>query len=199
MLEKYDGIILASASPRRRELLGLIGIKDFKIIPADSEADYPSGMEPGKAAEYIALKKAESVLGKIGGDPSGSLILAADTIVWLDGAALGKPADAEDAKRMLRALSGKKHTVYSGIALLDRDGFLTGSAATDVWFKSLSDSEIEAYVATGQPLDKAGAYGAQDLAALFVSRIEGEYFNVIGLPLYTLGTMLSRLGASPLQ
>jgi septum formation protein len=189
-------LILASASPRRRELIGLLGISDFKVCPADSEVDYPSGMEPCEAVKYIALNKAQHVKNKgisvIGNSPA--VILAADTVVCLDGDILGKPSDKDDARRMLRALSGEKHTVYTGIALACGDTLLTDYAATDVWFRGLTDEEIDAYIKSGEPMDKAGAYGAQGLASLFVARIDGEYFNVVGLPLCTLGRMFTRLG-----
>lgn len=186
-----EKIVLASASPRRRELLVMLGIKDFEIIPADYEEPYPDGMAPGSAVEYISMKKAESSAGKA---PGGSVVLAADTVVSLDGRILEKPADAEDARRMLRSLSGRKHTVYTGIAVIHGGERRSDHCATDVWFKPLSDAEIDAYVATGQPLDKAGAYGAQDMAALFVERVDGEFWNVVGLPLCRLGRLLSEMG-----
>jgi septum formation protein len=192
-----DKLILASASPRRRELLGLIGLNNFEIIPADSEAEFPTQLPVEKAVEYIAQKKAEAVLKKAGKAAEAAIILAADTIVWLDGAVLGKPSDENEAKQMLRSLSGKKHNVYTGIALIKGNTLLTDYAVTEVWFRELSDRDIDTYVASGEPLDKAGAYGAQGLASLFIQRMNGEYYNVVGLPLYTLGKMLKSLG-SPL-
>lgn len=184
-------IILASASPRRRELLAMIGIKDFDIMPAAGEEDYPSSMPPDEAVKYIAMKKAESVLSYAGAD---SLIIAADTVVCLDGRILEKPRDARDAADMLASLSGRRHTVYTGIALIRGGERVSDSAATDVWFKKLTEAEISAYVATGQPLDKAGSYGAQDMAALFVERVEGEFWNVVGLPVCRLGMLLAEMG-----
>jgi len=191
---KSRKIILASASPRRRELLGMLGVKDFIVSPAASEADYPKDMEPAAAVAHIALKKAESGRDSCGAAAEGHIILAADTVVCLEGAVLGKPADAEEAAGMLRALSGRKHTVYTGVALVCGETKLTDSAATEVWFRELAEAEIRADVASGEPMDKAGAYGAQGLAALFVERIEGEYYNVVGLPLCKLGAMFGRLG-----
>ena len=123
------------------------------------------------------------------------LILAADTVVALEGRVLGKPRDKEDAFRMLRTLSGKKHTVYTGMALRQGDREMTDCASADVWFRELSDGEIRSYIATGSPMDKAGAYGAQDMAALFVERIDGEFYTVVGLPLCRLGRMLKAFGA----
>lgn len=190
MQEKF---VLASASPRRRELLNMIGIKNFIIIPATHEEPYPRGMSEGDAVEYISMKKAESSAEKADAD---SVILAADTVVSLDGHILEKPSDAEDARRMLRSLSGRKHTVYTGVAVIKGSVRRCAHSATHVWFKPLSDAEIDAYIATGQPLDKAGAYGAQDMAALFVERVEGEFWNVVGLPVCHLGKLLSEMGVS---
>ena len=190
-----DKLILASASPRRRELLGLIGLNNFEIIPADSEAEFPTQLPIEKAVEYIAQKKAEAVLEKAGKAAEGAVILAADTLVWLDGTVLGKPQDEYEAKQMLRSLSGKKHAVYTGIALIKGKTLITDNAVTEVWFCELTDKDIDTYVATGEPLDKAGAYGAQGLASLFIERIDGEYYNVVGLPLCTLGKMLKSIGS----
>jgi septum formation protein len=190
-----DKLILASASPRRKELLGLIGLNDFEIIPADSEADFPSQLPIEQAVEYIALKKAEAVSEKASKAAENAIILAADTLVWLEGRVLGKPADEAEAAQMLKALSGKKHTVYTGMALIKGKTVIKSHAVTDVWFREMTDREIDTYVKTGEPLDKAGAYGAQGLASMFISRIDGEYYNVVGLPLCTLGTMFKSLGS----
>ncbi|MBO4331204.1 MAG: septum formation protein Maf [Oscillospiraceae bacterium] len=184
-------IVLASASPRRRELLKMIGVADFEIMPASSEADYPVSMRPDDAVKYISMCKAESVAPAAG---ENSLVIAADTVVCLDGRILEKPSGPEDAKRMLGELSGRRHTVYTGIALIRGAERISDCAATDVWFKELSGREIDAYVESGQPLDKAGAYGAQDMAALFVRRVDGEFWNVVGLPVCRLGQLLAELG-----
>ncbi len=184
-------IVLASASPRRRELLKMIGIEEFSVMPASSEADYPASMPPDEAVKYISMRKAESVAPSVGGD---CLVIAADTVVCLDGRILEKPSGPEDAKRMLGELSGRRHTVYTGVALIRGGERVSDCAATDVWFRELSPREIDAYVASGQPLDKAGAYGAQDMAALFVERVDGEFWNVVGLPVCRLGRLLAELG-----
>ncbi len=143
--------------------------------------------------KYIAGEKARDAAGR---SPAGSLVLAADTVVALDGRILGKPGDREDAFRMLRSLSGRMHTVYTGMALRQGERSMTDCAEARVWFRELSDGEIRDYVDTGSPLDKAGAYGAQDMAALFVERIEGEFYTVVGLPLCRLGQMLRAFGVS---
>lgn len=182
---------MASASPRRRELLKMIGIRDFTVMPASSEAAYPASLPPDEAVKYIAMCKAESIAPQVGGD---SLVIAADTVVCLGGRILEKPSGPEDAKRMLGQLSGRRHTVYTGIALIRGDERISDCAASDVWFRELSSREIDAYVASGQPLDKAGSYGAQDMAALFVERVDGEFWNVVGLPVCRLGQLMASIG-----
>jgi len=183
-------LILASASPRRRELLAQVGISDFIIRPAldEIEADH---LPPDEAVRAIALTKGQAVAKTA---EAGELILAADTEVWFAGKLLGKPKDEADARQMLRRLSGAKHTVYSGVALILDGKVCTGVEATDVYFRDLSDQEIEAYVSTGEPMDKAGAYGIQGRAAHFVRRIEGDVYNVIGLPLCLLSELTREMG-----
>lgn len=183
-------LILASASPRRRELLLQMGISDFTIRPAlhEIEAD---DLPPGEAVQAIALAKGQAVAETVS---AGELVLAADTEVWFEGKLLGKPRDEADAIRMLRRLSGAKHTVYSGVALILDGKAVTGVEVTEVYFRDLSDGEIEAYVATGEPLDKAGAYGIQGRAAHFVRRIEGDVYNVIGLPLCLVHELTQKMG-----
>jgi len=182
-------IILASASPRRRELLALMGVRDFAVIPAREEEAPPADLGPAETVREIALMKARDVAAREPG-----LVIAADTLVWQDGALLGKPADGAEAAAMLRRLSGRKHTVFSGVAVLADGRELTDFEATDVWFREMSEEEIRFYVASGEPLDKAGAYGAQGLGSLFVRRIEGDFFNVMGLPVCRLGLMLKACG-----
>ena len=172
----------------------MLGMFDLTILPAGGEAALPPGADTAEAVMFVAAEKARDTAGRA---PEGSLILAADTVVSLDGAILGKPRDPEDAFRMLRALSGRKHTVYTGMALRQGERVLTDCASAEVWFRELEDREIRAYIGTGSPLDKAGAYGAQDMAALFVERIEGEFYTVVGLPLCRLGQMLRRFGTEP--
>lgn len=189
-------IILASKSPRRRELLEMLGFKDFEIIPASGPELSPEGLTPSDTVCGIALGKAREVAKNA---EKGALIIAADTLVCLDGEFLGKPKDKEDAARMLERLSGRTHTVYTGVALIKDGEELCEAEASDVLFRELSGAEIDAYIATGEPMDKAGAYGAQGLGALLVKGIDGDFFNVMGLPVCTLGLMLGRLGVDVLK
>lgn len=187
----YLPIVLASTSPRRRELLKQIGL-DFSVVPADVD----ERALPGERAEVHALRlareKAEVVAGKI----ARGVVIAADTIVVLDGQILGKPAGPADARRMLAQLSGREHSVMTGIAVAEVPAgrLATDLAVTAVRFRQLAPEEIDAYVATGEPLDKAGAYGIQEKGALFVEKIDGCYSNVVGLPLARLGFLLKSFG-----
>ena len=185
------GIVLASGSPRRRELLELIGFEGFKIIPDDSEESVPQGLGPELTVSEIALQKAKNVSHFCGDD---DIIIAADTLVYIDGRPMGKPKDAADAVSMLRELSGRMHSVYTGLVLLKGDRHASDVVKTDVFFRDIPDSEIFAYVESGEPLDKAGAYGAQGRGSVFVERVEGEFFNVMGLPLCRLSVMLREFG-----
>jgi septum formation protein len=184
-------IILASNSPRRKELLTQIGLT-FAVAPADVDESVLTGEAPEACASRLALDKAR-VAAKRAGE---GIVIAADTIVVVDGAVLGKPTDAADARRMLARLSGKEHAVVTGLAVLDATTGRSNvrTSMTKVVFRDLSQREIDAYVATGEPLDKAGAYGIQDRGALLVERIEGCYSNVVGLPLSLLGEMLREFG-----
>ena len=182
-------ITLASGSPRRRELLEMLGA-DFEVIPAKGEERAEAGLSPEDTVKSLATEKAEEVFSLV---PEG-LILAADTIVELDGEILGKPKDSKDAKAMLRRLSGRAHRVYTGVAVLCGEERIIEAEETKVYFRALSEGEIVAYVTTGEPLDKAGAYGAQGIASLFVERIDGDFFNVMGLPVCRVGRMLSKIG-----
>ena len=192
-------LILASTSPRRRELLGLLGLP-FEVVASryDEAALAPDGLTPDEYVTRLAHGKASEVVARMEGD---ALVIGADTTVILDGATLNKPADAEDARRMLRLLSGRTHQVYTGLCLIAvRDG-VAGEiqrdyAVTDVTFDTLPDATIAAYVATGEPLDKAGAYGIQGKALSFIPGIHGDYFNVVGLPVFLLGKMLARFDIS---
>jgi len=188
-------IILASASPRRKELLRQIGVV-FVSVPASVDERVLPGETPEAYAVRVALDKARTAATRAG----EGIVIAADTIVVLDEAILGKPADARDAERMLSLLSGRVHRVITGLAVLDAETgtVLTGAGDTRVWFRALTGSEIAAYVKTGEPLDKAGAYGIQGKGALLVGRIEGCYFNVVGLPLSLLGEMLGKFGVNVL-
>lgn len=180
MLHLRPPLVLASRSPRRSALLRQLGL-DIEVRPADTPEDWPDDTLPGEAVERIALEKVLAT------DASNELVLGADTVVVLDTDVLGKPESPAHASAMLRRLSGRTHTVYTGLALRYKDRTSTRHAATMVTFADLREDEIEQYVAAASPLDKAGAYGIQDdLGALLVARIDGEYTNVIGLPLRTL-------------
>ena len=186
-------IILASQSPRRKELLEQIGIKKFDILVPEVEETYDPALPPEGIVSAISRRKAEAARALAGDDPP-ALVIAADTMVFLDGLRLGKPRDQVDAYTMLSVLSGRKHRVCTGVTLCRGERMETRAETTAVTFRSLTQDEIWGYIRSGEPLDKAGAYGAQGKAALFVSRIEGDYFNVMGLPLYLLGKMLEDFG-----
>ena len=184
-------IILASQSPRRRQLLEQIGLDHFIVRPARGEEVMDPALSPAQLVEELSRQKAREVAGA--SDP-GDLVIAADTVVAIDGRVLGKPHDREEACAMLSALSGREHTVYTGVTVCRDDRMLTQHEATQVRFRPLSPREIQAYVDSGEPMDKAGAYGVQELGALLVEGIRGDYFNVVGLPLCRLGQMLSQFG-----
>ena len=171
-------LILASASPRRRELLSLAKL-EFSVCPAKDEINPQNTLPPAEYAVQSALFKAREV-AKTHKDDT---VLGADTVVFANGEIMGKPKTKAQAKEMLRALSGRAHKVCTGYAIIKGGAEHTGCVVTDVYFRSLTEREIEDYVATGEPMDKAGAYGIQGGAAVFVERIDGDYFNVVGLPL----------------
>lgn len=179
-------IILASNSPRRKELLSQVGVK-FEVIPSEFEEQLVE-LPPAKLVEHFAYMKAKDVASAICGE---ALVIGADTIVYLD-EIMGKPRNKEDAFDMLKKLSGKQHLVLSGLCVINTatGESLTGHENTRVKIKALSDAEIAAYISTGEPADKAGAYAIQGMGSLFVEGIEGDYFNVVGLPLFRLGKML---------
>ncbi len=182
-------IYLASASPRRRELLTRVGI-EFELVDKIDESEFtPECETPAQFAEQMALHKAKTA--KLAPEASG-IVLGFDTIVVLDGAILGKPRDTDEAKQFLRALSGREHTVFTGVAAIDVGTGKTVLAheATKVFFSPLSDDEIDCYVRSGEPMDKAGAYGIQELGALLVQRVDGCFYNVVGLPLLCLTKVL---------
>ena len=181
-------LILASSSPRRRELMGMTGLPfAVRVGETDENIGEP---DPEKRVRLLALRKAEAAWR---GDPEEA-ILGADTLVYLKGRLLGKPSCREEARAMLRALSGAEHTVYTGLCLRTEAGAKTMSCATRVWFRTLSEEEIEEYLDTGEPMDKAGAYGIQGRGALLVQRIDGDFYNVVGLPLSALTELLQREG-----
>ena len=178
-LEKYH-IILASNSPRRRELLGGLGISfEVKVLP-DIEENYPEGLSVAQIAEYIAKEKADAYRKMMA---PNDLIITADTIVVADDEVMGKPVDADDAQRMLRKLSGKAHQVITGVCLMTTERQCVFSVTTNVTFKQLTDEEIDYYIKTYRPFDKAGAYGIQEwIGYVGVTGLNGSYFNVMGLP-----------------
>jgi len=186
MVEKSN-IVLASGSPRRLELLKMMGIKDFKVIPDTSEEIIVPGLSPEEQVCRLSLQKAQNVARLCNND---EIVIAADTLVYLDNEPLGKPESLSDAEEMLRKLSGCKHSVYTGVTVRKNKTCLSHAEKTDVFFKEISDNEIKAYVQTGEPMDKAGAYAAQSGAAVFIKRIEGDFFNVVGLPICRLSIML---------
>lgn len=184
-------IILASQSPRRRELLERMGIRNFRVVSADIDEREEEQLPPEQLVCRLALRKAEAVAEKA---PKGAVIIAADTVVSLDGTVLGKPGDKLEAFKMLSTLSGNRHQVYTGLCVIWDEDKRTEYEVTDVTFRELGEKEIEDYIATGEPMDKAGAYGIQGYGALLVERIEGDYYNVMGLPVCRLGTVLLELG-----
>ncbi len=177
-------LILASNSPRRRELLGGLGLVfEVRVLPGIDES-YPDDLQGGDIPLYISKKKANAYVCQLSDD---ELLITADTIVWLDGQVLEKPKDDADACRMLRALSGKTHQVFTGVCLTTTEKQISFSCRSDVTFCTLTDEEINYYVSHYRPLDKAGAYGVQEwIGYVGVERIEGSFFNVVGLPVQRL-------------
>lgn len=192
MLEKLTRykIVLASNSPRRRELMDKLGVP-YEVRTLDGiDESYPSHLQGGDIAMCISLKKADAYRRTMASD---ELIITADTIVWLEGQVLGKPKNAEEARRMLRQLSGKTHEVITGVTLTNAYLTKTFASVSLVTFDSLTDEEIDYYVDRFKPMDKAGAYGVQEWIGLIgVERIEGSYFNVMGLPVQRLYQALKR-------
>jgi septum formation protein len=185
-------IVLASASPRRSELMALAGIT-FSVVPADICEDVLPGELPADHVIRLSHEKADAVAART----AGRFFIGADTIVVLDGAILGKPVDAVDAIRMLSGLSGRDHEVITGFTVYDTSSgiHISRSVCTEVTFKKLTDSEIAAYIATGCPMDKAGAYAIQGGAVHFIRSINGSYTNVIGLPMTELYEVLQTMQA----
>ncbi len=181
-----NSIILASASPRRKELLGLI-TKEFKIIPSGVEEAVPDGLPPEKQPEYLARLKAEDIAKKY----PHCTVIGADTSVIIDNCVLGKPVGREGAKNMLLRLSGRTHKVITGCAVIKNGECRSFSSVTEVEFYPLTDGEIEEYIATGEPFDKAGAYGIQGKGGLLVKAIRGDWYNVVGLPVAQLARIVN--------
>ena len=184
-------ILLASASPRRRELIAELGMNYICISP-DADETVPEGTSPVEAARLVARRKAEAARQMP--EAEGRVVVSADTIVVVDGRIFGKPADAADAARMLRTLSGREHQVMTGVHVVLPDGFAAGFCeVTEVRFCDLEDDEIAAYIATGEPMDKAGAYGIQGKGKMLVEGIKGDYFNVVGLPVCRLRWLIKKM------
>ena len=186
-------IVLASGSPRRRELLERIGVTDFVVRTPEVEESFPEGLTPEKVVAYISREKADAAAKLCGPE---EIVITADTMVFLDQARLGKPRDEAHALEMLTALQGRRHTVCTGVSVCQGDRRLTETESTDVFFRPASEAELRRYIATGEPMDKAGAYGVQGRGALLVERLEGDFFNVMGLPVLRLARMLEKFGIS---
>jgi septum formation protein len=184
-------VVLASASPRRRELLALVGIP-HQVEPADIDESYRDGEEAAEHAERLAREKAATVAAR---NPD-AIVIAADTIVLIEGLVLGKPRDEADAERMLAMLAGQTHVVLTAVAVAHGDRMRSGVESVRVTFRSLTRARIRAYIATGEPMDKAGSYGIQGYGATLVERIDGDYFSVMGLALARMIDLLGELGAS---
>ncbi|MDX9882490.1 MAG: Maf family nucleotide pyrophosphatase [Prolixibacteraceae bacterium] len=186
-LTKYS-IILASKSPRRQQLLSDLGLT-FDPMETGADESFPDDMPVEKVAAFLAEKKADALLPELKGN---QLVITADTIVVLEGKILNKPDDAAHARGMLQSLSGKKHEVITGVCLRSNEKKVVFSVATKVWFKKLSDEEIDFYIENCKPFDKAGAYGIQEwIGYVGIYRIDGSYFNVMGLPVQQLYTHLA--------
>ena len=182
-------IVLASASPRRQELLQRIGIADFEVRVPDADESYPATLTPQEIVCHISRQK--SLALKSGED---EIVITADTMVFLDDKRLGKPTDEADALAMLTALQGRRHTVCTGVTVRQGNNILTRAASTDVYFRPAQQQELLAYIRGGEPMDKAGAYGVQGQGSLLVERIDGDFFNVMGLPVVLLSQMLQHFG-----
>ena len=184
-------IVLASGSPRRQELLGRMGIRDFVVSVPQMEEVCPEDLSPEETVCRISRQKSGAVSAQ-----EDDIVITADTMVFLDGKRLGKPRDEADALRMLTALQGRRHTVCTGVTVRQGQRMLTRAQSTQVWFRSASTEELKAYIRSGEPMDKAGAYGVQGLGALLVERIDGDFFNVMGLPVLLLSRMLAEFGVT---
>ena len=180
-------IVLASGSPRRQELLGRMSTPDFIVRVPEVEESYPAGLSPEETVCYISREKSDAA--RLLCDEN-ELIITADTMVFLDDKRLGKPKDEAQALEMLTALAGRRHTVCTGVTVRRGNVILTRAQSTDVYFRPATERELRAYIRTGEPMDKAGAYGVQGKGSLLVRRIDGDFFNVMGLPVEMLAEML---------
>lgn len=194
-------IVLASRSPRRSELLAAAGIL-FEVLAADIDETPHAHEAPEAYVERLAVEKATAVLALLIDKPKGLstpdlVVLGADTTVVIDGLILGKPSDAQEATEMLRRLRGRVHDVFTGVAVVSTAGVLSAVERTRVWFNPVTDEDISWYVASGEPVDRAGAYAIQGLASRFIPRIEGSYTNVVGLPVALVSSIL--IGETPIR
>lgn len=194
--DAVKNLILASSSPRRAELLKQIGL-NYQIMVCDVDETLLPGMSPPELVEFLAERKAAAVARNL----HEGIVLGADTVVVWQGQVLGKPLNEEDAFSMLVKLQGSTHDVYTGVALIDVHSgkIMVGHEKTRVFFRNIEEDEIRRYVASGEPLDKAGAYGVQGLAAIYINKLEGCYTNVVGLPLARLSVMLKAIGYNVLN
>lgn len=190
-------LILASASPQRRELLSRLGL-EFTVMAAQADETLLPGLSPQEQVVRLSKIKAQAVRDSLE-CRAGQVIISADTVVVLEERILGKPKDAAQAAQMLKALSGREHLVLTGVTVLSDAGLQHLCEETRVFFRPLTQTEITAYIHTGEPMDKAGAYGIQGYGALFVEKLIGDYYNVMGLPLCALGQMLRRAGIPILE
>lgn len=188
-LDQPPVVVLASASPRRADVLRMLGFR-FSVMPADVEERRNAGERPRCYVERLSRAKVAAIAGA----PAGALVIGGDTIVVIDGRVLEKPRDAAEASRMLRSLSGRTHTVYSGLAVTAGTRVASNVVAARVTFRDLTRDFIEAYVATGEPLDKAGAYGIQGRGAALVERIEGDFYAVMGMSAAALASLVRKVG-----
>ena len=184
-------IILSSQSPRRQALLRQIGLEDFTVLAPHADESYDPALSPQEVVSHISREKARAAAALCGGE---DILITADTMVFLDDKRLGKPADREEAFRMLSALSGREHIVCTGVTVRQGERVCTEAETTAVRFRALTPGQIRGYIATGEPMDKAGAYGIQGRGALLVESITGDYFNVMGLPVQRLSRMLEQFG-----
>ncbi|NSL51612.1 Maf family protein [Calidifontibacillus erzurumensis] len=173
-------LVLASSSPRRKELLAYAKIP-FTIMVSEVDEDFDPNKDPKEIAQDLALQKAKAVFNSA--DLDDAVVIGADTIVTVDNQILGKPKDAEEAKNMLKMLSGREHVVITGVAIVSSANSTIFYEETKVQFWDLTDEEIEDYIKSGEPFDKAGSYGIQNLGSILVKKIDGDYFNVVGLPI----------------
>ena len=184
-------IVLASGSPRRQELLRRIGVTAFDVVKPEADESYPAGLTAQETVAHIARAKAKAAKALTAPE---DIVITADTMVFLDDERLGKPRDEADALRMLTELAGRHHTVCTGVTVRQGDKAIAFTTTTDVYFRAATAAVLRAYIATGEPMDKAGAYGIQGVGSLLVERIDGDFFNVMGLPVMELSQALRAFG-----